>query len=174
MLLRGKCMDLIRISESDDWFVDYDKERGMYRVSYFEDNHFKDECWFDCYEEKELGVIFPQTIGDITFYSKDELFEWVEEQQQINKLSILSATIPDEIIDKWNSIGCTSFRLTSEELKEVAISVKRFKNYNHEWWAGRCPRCDEIIRFDFNLDSNEGNRKCYCSKCGQLCDFEDK
>lgn len=47
-------MGLIRISESDDWIVDYDKERGMYRVSYFEDNHFVDEHWFDCYEEKEL------------------------------------------------------------------------------------------------------------------------
>lgn len=44
---------LIRISEGDDWIVDYDRERGMYRVSYFEDGHFKDECWFDCYEEKE-------------------------------------------------------------------------------------------------------------------------
>lgn len=49
-------MSLIRISESDDWFVDYDRERGMYRVSYFEDNHFRDEFWFDCYEEKEVGV----------------------------------------------------------------------------------------------------------------------
>lgn len=47
-------MSLIRISESDDWIVDYDKERGQYRVSYFEDNHFKDEHWFDCYEEKEV------------------------------------------------------------------------------------------------------------------------
>lgn len=47
--------ELIRISESDDWFVDYDRERGMYRVSYFEDNHFVDEHWFDCYEEKELN-----------------------------------------------------------------------------------------------------------------------
>lgn len=77
-------MALIRISESNDWFVDYDRERGMYRVSYFQDNHFVDECWFDCYEEKELGVIFPQTIGDITFYSKSELFEWVENQQKLN------------------------------------------------------------------------------------------
>ena len=48
-------MSLIRISESDDWIVDYDRERGMYRVSYFEDNHFKDEYWFDCFEERELG-----------------------------------------------------------------------------------------------------------------------
>ena len=47
-------MSLIRISESDDWFVDYDRERGMYRVSYFEDGHYKDEYWFDCYEEKEV------------------------------------------------------------------------------------------------------------------------
>lgn len=48
-------MSLIRISESDDWIVDYDRERGMYRVSYFEDNHFVDEHWFDAYEEKELS-----------------------------------------------------------------------------------------------------------------------
>ena len=47
-------MSLIRISESDDWIVDYDRERGMYRVSYFEDGHFVDEHWFDAYEEKEL------------------------------------------------------------------------------------------------------------------------
>lgn len=47
---------LIRISESDDWIVDYDRERGMYRVSYFEDNHFVDEYWFDAYEERECGA----------------------------------------------------------------------------------------------------------------------
>lgn len=179
MLLRGKCMGLIRISESDDWFVDYDKERGMYRVSYFEDNHFKDECWFDCYEEKELGVIFPQTIGDITFYSKAELFEWVENMQKefcspptgflgckvdkpikivfegdikvegddnnievTKRLSKMEAERLllntfgttdvgvldcsdkteeeiDKIINEFNDIGCTSFRLTADELKEI-------------------------------------------------------
>lgn len=47
-------MSLIRISESDDWIVDYDRERGMYRVSYFEDGHFKDEHWFDEYKEQLL------------------------------------------------------------------------------------------------------------------------
>lgn len=47
-------MDVIRISVSDDWIVDYDKSRGMYRVSYFQDNHFVDEYWFDAYEEKEV------------------------------------------------------------------------------------------------------------------------
>lgn len=47
---------LIRISESDDWIVDYDRERGMYRVSYFEDYHFKDEHWFDAFEEREVDT----------------------------------------------------------------------------------------------------------------------
>lgn len=46
-------MDVVRICESDDWMVDYDKSRGMYRVSYFQDNHFKDEFWFDAYEHNE-------------------------------------------------------------------------------------------------------------------------
>lgn len=49
-------MALLRISESKDWIVDYDTDRGMYRVSFFEGYHFQDECWFDAYEEKEIGV----------------------------------------------------------------------------------------------------------------------
>ena len=57
--------------------------------------------------------------------------------------------------------------------RDRAKSVIRFDNYNHEWWAGRCPNCNRIIGFDYGCDSNPGNRKCYCSKCGQLCDFED-
>lgn len=47
-------MSLKRISESDDHVVDYDPERGMYRVSIFKDYHYQDEFWFDAYEEKEL------------------------------------------------------------------------------------------------------------------------
>lgn len=48
-------MSLIRILEGYNWIVDYDRERGMYRVSYFEDGHFVDELWFDCCEERELS-----------------------------------------------------------------------------------------------------------------------
>ena len=57
-------MSLIRISESDDWIVDYDRERGMYRVSYFQDNHFVDEHWFDSFEEKELGFTVREEIAN--------------------------------------------------------------------------------------------------------------
>ena len=64
-------MSLIRIDVNDDFIVDYDKERGMYRVSYFQDNHFQDEIWFDAYEEKELGI------------DKQELINWLLEQKYI-------------------------------------------------------------------------------------------
>lgn len=45
-------MNIVRIHESDDFVVDYDKNRSMYRVSYFEDGHFVDECWFDAYKQE--------------------------------------------------------------------------------------------------------------------------
>jgi hypothetical protein len=44
-------MSVVRVYDSDDVQVDYDKNRGMYRVSVFKDGHFKDEFWFDGYEE---------------------------------------------------------------------------------------------------------------------------
>lgn len=44
----------VRILETDEWVVDYDKEKRKYRVSYFEEFHFCDEIWFDAYEEKEV------------------------------------------------------------------------------------------------------------------------
>ena len=36
---------------------------------------------------KNNTVILPHTIGEITFYDKTELFEWVENQQKMNKIS---------------------------------------------------------------------------------------
>ncbi len=81
-------MSLIRISESDDWIVDYDRERGMYRVSYFEDYHFKDEYWFDCYEEKEvtnktelIGWLLGEKYNNID-ENNDNMTEEFEKQHQ--------------------------------------------------------------------------------------------
>ena len=56
-------MSLIRIAESDNFVVDYDKDRGMYRVSYFEDHHYKDEFWFDKYEDKPIIVDSDMIFG---------------------------------------------------------------------------------------------------------------
>lgn len=33
----------------------------------------------------EKMLIFPHTIGDITYYNKEELIKWVESQQKLNK-----------------------------------------------------------------------------------------
>jgi hypothetical protein len=49
-------MNLIKVFENDDFVIDYDKENGRYRVSYFEDYHFKDECWFDEYKEEKRSL----------------------------------------------------------------------------------------------------------------------
>lgn len=105
---------MLRISESEDWTVDYDPGCGMYKVSYFRNSRYIDECWFDAYEEREVND------------------------------------------------------------RDIAKPVIRFERYNHEWWAGICPNCSKIIGFDFSVSKGEeGKRKSYCSKCGQLCDFED-
>lgn len=40
----------IRILENDDWIVEYDIENNIYRVGYFQDNHFVDEVWFNTNE----------------------------------------------------------------------------------------------------------------------------
>ena len=44
--------------------------------------------YYKLYEEPteyDLNIIFPQTIGDITFYDRHELIEWVINQQKLNK-----------------------------------------------------------------------------------------
>ena len=36
-------------------------------------------------EYTKNALFFPHTIGDTTYYNKEELIEWVEEQQKFNK-----------------------------------------------------------------------------------------
>lgn len=40
----------------DDFTVDYDEDRGMYRVRFFEDNRLTNECWFDAYERDAVDT----------------------------------------------------------------------------------------------------------------------
>lgn len=66
--------------------------------------------------------------------------------------------------------------LADYEDKDTPMPVKRFDNYydyaKHTWWVGCCPRCGKLIEYNFQ-DDNRDNRKQYCFRCGQLCDFED-
>jgi hypothetical protein len=42
----------VTIKDNDDWLVEYDTVKHRYRVSYFEDGHFKDEVIFREYREE--------------------------------------------------------------------------------------------------------------------------
>ena len=48
-------MRLIRIVESDNFFVDYDKGTGMYRVSVNKQDRDITECWFDAFHEEVVN-----------------------------------------------------------------------------------------------------------------------
>lgn len=120
-------MSLIRISESDDWIVDYDRERGMYRVSYFEDNHFKDEYWFDCYEEKEPFII------DFSHLSDEEVKRMVDEMSKTGIIGAWDSTpvisIPALISwlndQKYTNIDETGDDMTEEFEREHRWELSR-------------------------------------------------
>lgn len=44
----------IKVLENDNWIIDYDRKLDKYRASYFQDDHFVDECWFNCCKENEF------------------------------------------------------------------------------------------------------------------------
>ena len=52
-----------QIAEIEDFIIEYDKSRGMYRVSYFEDNHFVDDVVFDQYEDSKCPMGCPGTLS---------------------------------------------------------------------------------------------------------------
>ena len=50
--IENKRMDLVWVAESDNFIVEYDKVRKMYRVSFSEDEHLEHTIWFNAYEEE--------------------------------------------------------------------------------------------------------------------------
>lgn len=45
--------DVVKIIENEDFLVEYDKSKGMYRVSVFDDYHYLDEICFEEYIKEE-------------------------------------------------------------------------------------------------------------------------
>ena len=41
------------LKETENWIIDYDPNKGRYRISYFEDGHFVDEVIFREYGKTE-------------------------------------------------------------------------------------------------------------------------
>jgi hypothetical protein len=93
---------MIKIFENDDFVVDYDKENKRYRVSYFEDYHFKEECWFDEYEEEN------KTLQQV-----------LNEMEPPTLLKDLSPEEIERVADEFSRIGCTSFQMTTDEIKKI-------------------------------------------------------
>ena len=48
-----------QIAQTEDFIIEYDKTRRMYRVSYFQDNHFVDDIVFDQYEDSKCPMGCP-------------------------------------------------------------------------------------------------------------------
>lgn len=63
-----------------------------------------------CRLNKDL--YFPCIMGDITFWNKEQLTKWVENQQKINKL--MTMTKLEVTIDDWKRLG-----YTDEEAKRL-------------------------------------------------------
>lgn len=58
--------------------------------------------------------------------------------------------------------------------KQMPVKVKRFDNYKNEWWTGRCPCCNAIVRYHYTEKSKISlpDKQEYCIECGQLLDFK--
>ena len=98
---------MIKIFENDDFVVDYDKENKRYRVSYFEDYHFKEECWFDEYEEEN------KTLQQV-----------LNEMEPPTLLKDLSSEEINRIVDEFNKIGCASFTIIPTKEKPIKVSFE--------------------------------------------------
>lgn len=60
----------IKIIENDSFIIEYNKETNTYRVSYFEDNHFKDEICFRGYKELEWKEEAPENTYTLEDFEK--------------------------------------------------------------------------------------------------------
>ena len=113
-VLSGEIMSLIRICESDDFNVNYDRERGMYRVSVFEDGHYKDEYWFDAYEEKELPPIeqYMHDYASVYFRGAAAFMQYIQKYYDSDVEFIFPPPVEDLLIRFCEQYG---------EVREVKI-----------------------------------------------------
>ena len=101
-------MSLIRISESDNWIVDYETDSKTYRVSYFEDGHFVDQCRFEPYKEEEEDSIqrilnnTPNvTLLKSRYNAEDYTFEQIKNAlDEFNRMTAESAKNDKEMYEE--------------------------------------------------------------------------
>ena len=116
-------MRLIRVCESEDFTVDYDKDRGMYRVGILENCHCKESYWFDAYEEREIKDLY-LVYGTINEHGDADT--WVEyifdnEEQALSCAEWLNATKKQKNVYYYKSNGAWYLNKLDyvEELKKL-------------------------------------------------------
>ena len=78
----------LTIKETNEWIVDYSPTNGRYRVSYFEDGHFKDEVIFREHsadkniENTDVFIAGPHCFVNSIKLSTDE-YAQIEAGQQL-------------------------------------------------------------------------------------------
>ena len=119
----------IRILENDDWIVDYDAENNQYRVSYFQDNHFVDEVWFDAYEwmpfsepyvsDTNVGNIKKalEVLGFEKSLANTETAEAID--TAIHCINIVSAIENPKLAEVLSTEDCDEFHRRKLEMKEI-------------------------------------------------------
>ena len=116
-----------RIQEGEDSIVEYDKERGMYRVSFFEDNHFVDDVMFDAYERVVQGEWIPYIFTTTLPAEFDKNGNLIEHEHTWYKCSICGRHEPNK--EPHCHCGARMFKQSPfEEIKqglEEAIEYER-------------------------------------------------
>lgn len=100
----------IRILENDEWIVEYDIENNIYRVGYFQDNHFVDEVWFDADEWIPFSELY---VSDICVGNIKKALEVLEFEKS------LANTETAEAID--TAIHCINIVSAIENPKLVEV-----------------------------------------------------
>lgn len=110
-------MSFVRVAEYDNWKIDYDDYTNMYRVTYFENSHFKNECLFFGYDNKKNYVVLEeQKMSDkeaIAYLKaiKNVMYDSLTQQTARDALDVAIQAL--EEIQQYRAIG------TVEELKEL-------------------------------------------------------
>ena len=104
-------MNLIRVSESQDFTVDYYRDRGMYRVGILKNGECVESYWFDCYEERELS----SNEEWLRFYFK-AYFSGAAELIEYMRKNYPNGVFPSEMTDVLKEF-CKQFG----EIKELNI-----------------------------------------------------
>lgn len=156
----GKNQDLIRIeSNSKDCVVDYDKERGMYRVSIFDDDHFWDEFWFEEYKEKDNTL--DENLGKISSIS-DYVSKLLQSEEEIMEYS-------RKLAENFDVLArCRSYTKEASNSILETLSSSKIKPYSHESKMQAESKLDEIIHKRKTINEIKDYKEC-CT-CKHFCD----